>query len=145
VIRDGRIEHEETYPHPPERVWRALTDPAELGAWLMPTDFAPRAGHKFSFDARPTLGVIDAEVLDVEPPRLLRCRWSGVFGHTVVTFTLTPDGAGTRLRITHEGWAGPGLGHRPGFDQVWLDKLTKDLAALLGPAPAPEASHRERQ
>jgi uncharacterized protein YndB with AHSA1/START domain len=135
VIRDGQIEHEETYPHPPERVWRALTEPAELGAWLMPSDFAARAGHRFTFDARPDLGIIDGEVLDVEPPRLLRCRWTGVFGHTIVTFTLTPDGAGTRLRVTHAGWDGPGLGHRDGFDQGWHDKLTKDLAALLGPAP----------
>ena len=45
MIRDGRIEHEQTYPHPPERVWRALTEPAELGAWLMPTDFVALAGH----------------------------------------------------------------------------------------------------
>jgi len=133
VIRDGQVEHEETYPHPPERVWRALTDPAELGVWLMPTDFVALAGHRFTFDARPGLGIIDGEVLDVEPPRLLRCRWSGIFGQTVVTFT--PDGEGTRLRVTHGGWDGPGLDHRDGFDGGWLDKLTKDLAALLGPAP----------
>jgi uncharacterized protein YndB with AHSA1/START domain len=135
VIRDGRIEHEETYPYPPERVWRALTDPAELGVWLMPTDFAALAGHKFTFDARPSLGVIDGEVLDVEPPRLLRCRWSGMFGQTVVTFTLTPLGGGTRLRVTHTGWDDQGLGHRDGFDSGWHDKLTKDLAALLGHVP----------
>jgi uncharacterized protein YndB with AHSA1/START domain len=49
VIHDGQIEHEETYPHPPERVWQALTDPAELGVWLMPTGFAALAGHKFTF------------------------------------------------------------------------------------------------
>jgi uncharacterized protein YndB with AHSA1/START domain len=134
VISGGQIEHEATYPHPPERVWRALTDPAELGEWLMSTDFAARAGHRFTFDARPDLGIIDGEVLDVEPPRLLRCRWSGVFGQTVVTFSLTPDGAGTRLRITHAGWDGPGLPHRDGFDQGWHDKLTKDLAALLARA-----------
>ena len=68
----------------------------------------------------------------MEPPRLLRCRWSGVFGHTVVTFTLTPVGSGTRLRITHAGWDAQGLPHRDGFDSGWHDKLTKDLAALLG-------------
>ena len=132
MITGGQIEHEEMYPHPPERVWRALTDRTELGMWLMPTDFAALAGHKFTFDARPDLGLIDGEVLDVEPPRLLRCRWSGVFGHTVVTFTLTPVGSGTRLRITHAGWDAQGLPHRDGFDSGWHDKLTKDLAALLG-------------
>ena len=76
--------------------------------------------------------MIDGEVLEVEPPRLLRCRWSGVFGQTVVTFTLTAVGSGTRLRVTHAGWAGQGLQHRDGFDQGWHDKLTKDLVALLG-------------
>lgn len=134
MISGGQIEHEEAYPHPPERVWRALTDPAELAVWLMPTDFAAHSGRKFTFDAGPGLGIIDGEVLDVEPPWLLRCRWSGVFGQTLVTFTLTPDGDGTRLRITHAGWDGPGLSHRDGFDQGWHDKLTKDLAALLGSA-----------
>ena len=131
MITGGQIEHEEMYPHPPERVWRALTDPAEIGVWLMPTDFAPQAGHKFTFDARPSLGIIDGEVLDVEPPRLLRCRWSGEFGQTVVTFTLTPVGGGTQLRVTHAGWDGPGIPHQDGFDRVWHDKLTKDLPALL--------------
>lgn len=133
MIRDEQIEHEETYPHPPERVWRALTDPAELGVWLMPTDFVAQAGRTFTFDARPSLGLIDGEVLEVEPPRLLRCRWSGVFGHTVVTFALTPVPGGTRLRVTHSGWDGQGIQHRDGFDSGWHDKLTKDLAALLSP------------
>jgi uncharacterized protein YndB with AHSA1/START domain len=131
VISGGQLQHEARYPHPPERVWRALTESAELAVWLMPNDFLPVAGHRFSFDARPGLGVIDGEVLEVTPPRLLRCRWSGVFGQTVVTFTLVADGGGTLLRVTHGGWDGPGLPHRDGFDGGWHDKLTKDLAALL--------------
>ena len=135
MITGGQIEHEEMYPHPPERVWRALTDPTEIGVWLMPTDFAAQAGHKFTFDARPSLGIIDAEVLDVEPPRLLRCRWSGEFGQTVVTFTLTPVAGGTQLRVTHAGWDERARPQRDGFDQGWHDKLTKDLPALLGHAP----------
>ncbi len=98
----------------------------------MPTDFRPRPGHRFTFDARPDLGVIDGEVLDVDPPRLLRCRWSGVFGDTVVTFTLTPAGDGTRLRVSHAGWDEHNRHHRDGFDQGWHGKLAKDLASLLG-------------
>lgn len=131
MISGGQIEHDATYPYPPERVWRALTEPAELAVWLMPSDFAPLAGHRFTFDARPDLGIIDGEVLEVRPPWLLRCRWSGVFGQTVVTFALAADGSGTRLRVTHSGWDGPGLPLRDGFDQGWHDKLTKDLVALL--------------
>jgi uncharacterized protein YndB with AHSA1/START domain len=56
-------------------------------------------GRRFTFDARPTLGWIAGEVLEVDPPRLLRCRWSGAFGDTVVAFELTPTIAGTRLRL----------------------------------------------
>lgn len=140
MITGGRIEQEQTYPYPPERVWRALTDPAELGAWLMPADFAPEPGHTFTFDARPSLGMIEGEVLDVDPPRLLRCRWSGVFGQTIVTFSLTPVGGGTLLRVTHGGWDREGLHHRDGFDQGWHDKLAKDLAALLAARPSTELS-----
>jgi uncharacterized protein YndB with AHSA1/START domain len=131
VIRGSAIEHEVVLAHPPERVWRALADPAELGAWLMPNDFRAEPGHRFTLDARPELGFVDGEVLEARPPRLLRCRWSGVFGDTVVTFELAPAGRGTRLRVTHSGWADERRGQRDGFDQGWHDKLAKDLPALL--------------
>jgi uncharacterized protein YndB with AHSA1/START domain len=64
VIREGRIEHEMTYPHPPERVWQALTDPAELSAWLMPTNFTPQPGSQFTLDARPELGIVAGDSFD---------------------------------------------------------------------------------
>jgi uncharacterized protein YndB with AHSA1/START domain len=131
VIRDGRIEHEVEYPYPPERVWRALVDSAELGAWLMPTDFSPEVGWHFTFDARPVLGFVHGEVLDVVPNRRLRCRWSGVFGDTEVLFELTPTESGTRLRLEHGGWADERRADRNGFEQQWRDKLTKDLRAVL--------------
>lgn len=138
MIRDGGIEHEAVYPYPPERVWQALIDPTELGAWLMPTDFAPTVGHRFTFDARPTLGTIAGEVLEVDPPKLLRCRWSGVFGDTVVRFELTPTGDGTRLAVKHQGWDVEHRSDRDGFDQGWLEKLTTSLPAVLtGAAPTP--------
>jgi len=131
VIRDGAIEHEVVLAHPPQRVWRALTDPGELSIWLMPNDFKPEPGHRFVLDARPELGLVDGEVLEARPPRLLRCRWSGQFGDTVVSFELTPAGAGTRLRMEHSGWADEHAGDRAGFDGGWHDKLTKDLPAVL--------------
>lgn len=135
MIRDGRIEHEAMLPHAPERVWRALVDLAELAMWLMPTDFAPEVGHLSTFDARPDLGIVTCEVLVADPPRLLRCRWSGVFGETVVSFELTQADSGTLLRLRHGGWAPRHRGQRDGFDRGWHDKLTKDLPALLGGAP----------
>jgi uncharacterized protein YndB with AHSA1/START domain len=131
MIRDGRIEHEAHYAHPPDRVWQALVDPAELATWLMPNDFAAEVGHRFEFDARPALGVIAGEVLEIDPPKLLRCRWSGVFGATIVRFELTPTGDGTRLTVEHSGWDAEHRGKRDGFDQGWIDKLNTDLPAVL--------------
>ena len=77
------IEHEAVYPHSPERVWRALVDPAELAQWLMPTDFAPEVGREFVLETgNDEVGTIHAEVLELDEPKLLRCRWSGGFGDT---------------------------------------------------------------
>ena len=135
MIRGGQIEHEVLYHHPRERVWHALVDAAELGAWLMPTDFVPEVGRRFTFDARPDLGFVTGEVLEVDPPRLLRCRWSGVFGDTLVSFELTPAADGTLLRLRHSGWQEAGREHLGGFDEGWHSKLNKDLAAVLGARP----------
>jgi uncharacterized protein YndB with AHSA1/START domain len=84
VIRGGRVEHEVVLEHLPERVWQALVDPAELSAWLMPKDFRPEPGHRFTLDARPELGFVEGELPEAVRPRLLRCRWSGALGDTVV-------------------------------------------------------------
>ena len=135
MIRDRRIEHEAMYPHSPERVWRALVDPSELAIWLMPTDFAPEVGRGFVLDTGQELGEIRGEVLEIDEPRLLRCRWSGVFGDTEVSFELFPEPDGTRLRVRHDGWGDPPVAERDGFDNGWSDKLAKDLPRLLGAAP----------
>ena len=129
------IEHEAVYPHSPERVWRALVDPAELAAWLMPNDFAPEVGREFKLETgADEIGTIEAEVLEIDEPRLLRCRWSGVFGDTQVTFELTPEGDGTRLRVRHDGCADPPPPERAGFDEGWKQKLDEEIPRVLGPA-----------
>ena len=129
------IEHEAVYPHSPERVWRALIDPTELAAWLMPTDFAPVVGREFKLETGAAeIGTIQAEVLEIDEPRLLRCRWSGVFGDTQVTFELTPEGDGTRLRVRHDGWDDPPAAERAGFDDGWKQKLDEEIPRVLGPA-----------
>jgi len=93
---------------PPQKVWRALTVPALVAAWLMPGEVDARPGARFGFDGaasgRP--GPIDCRVLDAEPHRLLRYSWrehdAGRTIDSVVTFELDPDGrGGTRLRIVH--------------------------------------------
>jgi len=128
------IEREAVYPHSPERVWRALVDPEELAMWLMPTDFAPRLGHEFKLETgSEEVGTIQGEVLEIDEPRLLRCRWSGVFGDTEVTFTLSHEADGTRLRVRHDGWSEPAP-DRGGFDEGWKQKLDEDLPRVLGSA-----------
>jgi uncharacterized protein YndB with AHSA1/START domain len=129
------IEHEAVYPHSPERVWRALVDPTELSAWLMPTDFAPEVGREFKLETGSAeMGTVRGEVLEIDEPRLLRCRWSGVFGDTEVTFELSPEAEGTRLRVRHHGWDDPAVADHAGFDDGWKQKLDQDLPRVLGPA-----------
>jgi len=102
--------------HPPEKVWRALTEPALLARWLMQNDIAPRVGHKFTMRAQPQGswdGIVHCEVLTCDPPRVLSYSWKGGtdenknYGShldTVVTWTLEPRGQGTHLRLTHSGF-----------------------------------------
>jgi uncharacterized protein YndB with AHSA1/START domain len=135
MIRETRVEHEAVYPHPPERVWRALVDPSELALWLMPTDFSPEVGRDFVLQTSEELGDIRGEVLEVDEPRLLRCRWSGAFGDTEVTFELFPEPDGTRVRVRHDGFGDPPVAERDGFDQGWSEKLALDLPRLLDGRP----------
>ena len=61
----GTIRIEANYPHSPERVWKALTDPQAIAEWLMPNDFQARLGHRFQFrvaNAKGWSGVVDCEV-----------------------------------------------------------------------------------
>ena len=100
---------EREFPHPPERLWRALTQPHLIEEWLMKTDFAPDVGHHFKLRGEWG-GVIDGEVLVVEPQRTLSYRWDfanddPAFNlRSVVTFTLTPSGSGTHLRMEQVGF-----------------------------------------
>lgn len=92
---------------PPEKLWRALTQPHLIEEWLMKNDFKPVEGHKFNLSRQPSPDVnvvIDCEVLTVEPNRTLSYRWSAYGTDTVVTFTLTPTGSGTMLRVEQDGF-----------------------------------------
>jgi uncharacterized protein YndB with AHSA1/START domain len=110
---------EEILPHPPEKIWRTLTTAGLIEEWLMPNDFLPAIGHRFTFRTKPMGnwdGVVHCEVLTLEPNRLLRYSWIGgsddnaQYGsklESVVTWTLTVEGEGTRLRMEHEGFRSP--------------------------------------
>ena len=105
------IQFGRTYPHSIERVWRALTDPALVSEWLMPTDLRAEAGHRFTFHTKPYPGfdgTVHCEVLRVRPPHELAFSWSGGgLADTEVSFVLEVIGAReTRLRFAHTGFDG---------------------------------------
>ena len=91
-------------------MWAALTSSDALAAWLMPNDFEPVAGHRFTLRAKPAPGfdgIVQCEVLELDPPNRMVWSWAGGQIDTTVTFTLeaTP-GAGTRLRLRQAGFHG---------------------------------------
>ena len=94
--------------HSPEKVWRALTDPALLAEWLLPViGLELEPGATFTFTAQPQPGwdgTVNCRMLEIEPPRKL--SWAWVVGDidTIVTFTLTPSATGTRLSIVQSGF-----------------------------------------
>ncbi|MCA8954562.1 MAG: SRPBCC domain-containing protein [Planctomycetes bacterium] len=107
------IHLERTYPHPIERVWQAIATSRGLAAWLMPNDFEPQPGHRFQFRWKKVpgwRGIVDCEVLEIEPLERLVFSWRGEEGHqpTRVTFTLTRVPEGTRLTLDHDGFRGFG-------------------------------------
>ena len=94
---------------PPEKIWRALTQPHLIEEWLMKNDFRPVLGHRFNLRG-DWGGVLDCEVLAVEPNKTLSYTWN--FRHddpaynlaSAVTFTLTPTRTGTHLRMEQSGF-----------------------------------------
>lgn len=132
------------FPQAPEKVWRALTEPALLAAWLMPNNIRPVVGHRFTFQAPPTPGwdgVAHCEVLAVEPQRLLSYRWGGGsqdlkgYGHqmnTVVTWALTPSATGgTHLRLVHAGFTAEDTFAFQTMGHGWRTHTGQSLARVL--------------
>jgi uncharacterized protein YndB with AHSA1/START domain len=95
--------------HPPEKLWRALTQSHLIEEWLMKNDFKLSVGHRFNLRG-DWGGVLDCEVLAVEPNRTLSYTWNFVHDDaafdltSVVTFTLTPTNTGTHLRMEQTGF-----------------------------------------
>jgi uncharacterized protein YndB with AHSA1/START domain len=106
---------ERVFPHPPEKLWRALTETPLIAQWLMKNDFEPVVGRKFQFRSEPVPnwnGVIDCEVLIVDRLKRLSYSWSSMGLDFVVLWTLTPGEGGTHLRMEQSGF-------RPGQEQAY--------------------------
>jgi uncharacterized protein YndB with AHSA1/START domain len=93
---------EREIPSPPEKIWRALTQPHLIEEWLMQNDFKPVVGHRFNL--RADWGVVDSQVLAVEPNKTLSYTWGSLGLESVVTWTLTPTSTGTHLRMEQSGF-----------------------------------------
>jgi len=95
--------------HKPQKVWRALTEPELLAEWLLPVigfDLAPGAAFMFKTQPYPGWdGTVKCQLLEIEAQKKLSYTWLvGDMLNTVVTFTLTPTAAGTRLNIVQSGF-----------------------------------------
>ena len=141
------------YPHPPEVVWRALTDPELIPRWTAsgaggrPEGFVPVVGTRFTFVAKPRpgwSGVLACEVLEAAAPGLLRYSWQDATGGPVteVAYRLSPHGpGGTRFTYDHTGFTGLGGAVvaavlRRARSRMLDEGLPKVLDTINGPAAA---------
>jgi uncharacterized protein YndB with AHSA1/START domain len=137
------ISLETVLPHAPEVVWKALTAAELIDRWLMPNDFVAELGKKFTFTTKPRGdwdGIVHCEVLEIVENRRLVYSWKGGLAaddafaslDTVVTWTLLPVDAGTRLSMIHAGFELPRNksaydAMSPGWGQV-LERLERTVA-----------------
>lgn len=120
MTKTQNIVVEDTVPHAPEIIWKALTTNGLMERWLMPAaGFEAVEGNRFTFTTKPAGawdGTIQCQVMEVVPQSRLVYSWkggdAGNVGYgapldTVVTFTLEPAGTGTRIRLVHSGFVLP--------------------------------------
>jgi uncharacterized protein YndB with AHSA1/START domain len=138
------------YPHPPERVWRAITDSRAIATWLMENDFAPRIGHRFRM--RPAGlpgfdGLIDGEVTEIVPLSQVRMTWTSGEATADVTWVVRMAPGGSSMQIVHKGELGAdqaGADRREALEQTYavifeqhLPLVLHDFAIEAGAVAAP--------
>ncbi|MFI6704409.1 SRPBCC family protein [Streptomyces sp. NPDC050509] len=112
---DDRVEREVSIAAPPERVWAVLTEPEHVGSWFgqgEPTAVDLRPGGIMFLD-HGQYGQFRTTIVKVDPPHHFSYRWASAYpgevaeegNSTLVEFTLTPEGEGTRLRVVESGFA----------------------------------------
>ena len=133
-IVDGRpaLRFERRLNHSVERVWRAVTDPAELARWFVSeVSWKPEPGEEFAGEGET------GRITALEPPRRIAWTW----GVERYSFELTPDGDGCVLVFTHvfNPDLGPSWQHAAGWE-TYLNRLDAHLA---GGFLSEEQAHEE--
>lgn len=127
-----------TLAHSPAKVWRALTEPALLAEWLLPAvGFGLAPGTEFTLQTAPVGGwdgVVRCRLLEVEAPRRIAYAWVVGDLDTVVTFTLEPAPAGSRLTIAQSGF-GPAQKQNFGGARYGWNLMGGELFELLARTP----------
>ena len=127
---------EKELPHPPQKIWRALTEGPLIKEWLMENDFQPAVGHAFTLRMKPMPGwngIIECQVLAMEPCKTLSYTWGTLGLGTVVTFTLTPTETGTHLRVEQSGFGPDREANYKGAQYGWqnfIGNLERVVAGL---------------
>jgi uncharacterized protein YndB with AHSA1/START domain len=125
---------EREMPHPPEKIWRALTQGALIEEWMMKNDFQPVVGHRFSFRSTPVPGwngLIDGEVLILEPNSRLSYSWETMGSKSVVAWTLTPTKSGTHVRMEQNGFRSQNDANYKGAIYGWT-KFIGNMDRVVG-------------
>jgi uncharacterized protein YndB with AHSA1/START domain len=125
---------EREMPHPPQKVWRAITQQPLVEEWLMKNDIEAVVGRRFAFRAQPMPqwdGVIHCEMLAVEPPTKLVYSWVSMGVETLVTWTLTPTASGTNVRMEQSGFGEGQEQNLRGAEFGWR-RFVDGLARVLG-------------
>jgi len=129
---------ERVFPHSQQKLWRALTESPLLAQWMMNNDFEPVPGRRFQFRADPAPnwnGIVDCEVLAVEPMQRLSYNWGVGGGESglqwVVEWTLTPADGGTHVRMEQSGF-GPNQQQAYGGAKWGWQRFLGNLENVLG-------------
>jgi len=136
----GKIEKHVIINAPTDKVWKVLTEPGQLGEWMMmPTTFVPVVGKEFTFKAENSDkwdGIIYCTVKEIEINRKLVFTWNpGIDAETLVTILISEKEGQTYLTLIHTGWENlpaemrPQLieGHSKGWDERFVQKLLEIL------------------
>lgn len=132
MTKPAIIEVDHFFPHPPAAVWKALTDPALHARWWAAGDVRPVVGHRFDLDMGQW-GKQPCEVVQAEPERLLKYKFGTGTLNTLITWRLAAEGAGTRLKLIHEGFDTDSPMGRMAFEGMGAGwpKVVAHLATVL--------------